>query len=164
MIKKILIQIAASLRKLNAESVRVEIKKRTLVRIAGAIIAILIIFLLYNRTTNINPLKDEDILNIRKIEIVNQWEGYSVTKQEDINVLFKILKSMKLDKNEYSNLDGTDYMFFIEPQDGRPYTIGIYSDNVRIRNQYYKLNKDYYDNITKVFDELSDKYPKIELN
>lgn len=66
--------------------------KRIYIQVAGAKITILIIFLFCNRTTNKNPLKDDDFSNIKKIEIINQWEGYSVTKQEDINVLFKILK------------------------------------------------------------------------
>jgi len=93
-------------------------KKKILIRIVGLIIAIFI-FLSYNRSTNANPLKDEDVLNIKEINIFNPSEGfsYSVTKQADINVLFKLLKSMKLDKKDYINLD-IDYIAYIKRHNG----------------------------------------------
>lgn len=123
---------------------------------------LLVIFLFYNRSTNENPLKDVNVLNIEEIGISNIPEGYScnVTKQEDINVLFKLLKSIKLDKKDYINLDKIDYIVYIKPHNARAYAISIYSDNVRINEQNFKSDKDYCDDIKKVFDDLSTKYPK----
>lgn len=40
--------------------------KRIFIQVAGAIIMILIIFLFYNRTTNKNPLKDNNFSSIKK--------------------------------------------------------------------------------------------------
>jgi len=141
-------------------------KKKRLILIFGLIITmLLVIFLFYNRSTNVNPLKDENVLNIKVINISNPSEGYScsVTKQEDINILFKLLKSIKLNRQEYINLDGVDYIIYIKPHNEEAFAISLFSDNIRINNQNYKSNKDYSDDIKKVFDDLSNKYPKEEI-
>lgn len=143
-------------------------KKRKTVLIVFTAIAIVISIVAWSGN-NSNNLEDTDIsnieeitdVNIASIEVItlhNPAQYYTITNQDDIQLLFTTLQSMKLRSKPNSNKDGFAFLIDIKTQNGETINMSILSEDIKINGKTYKPDKDYCDTIRKIFDELSEKY------
>lgn len=112
----------------------------------------------YTGTSDIEGLTDMDKVSIQEITIHNPSEYYTITDQDDIQLLFTVLQSMKLRSKSNSNKEGFAFLLDIKINNDKKINMSILSKDIRINGQNYEPDKDYCDIIRKIYNKLSKKY------
>ncbi len=108
-------------------------------------------------TVEANPLVKADNREIKEIFIADPSSNYIVTEPEDIDNIIDILKDMKLYRRWNENTMGFSFMIDITYANNETTSITM-SNYIRIDNNYYKWDKEYFEVLRKVYDGLSEKY------
>ncbi len=129
-------------------------KKRIIVRLICICIVIGVIFFL---NLDMNPLKDIKSTDVKEVMIANPGSYYTVSDQEDIDMIMKELYNMKLYRRIGGNTDGFSYLIDIKLLSGETISLSI-SKNVKISRKTYKPDRNYTDTIEELYNKLSKKY------
>ncbi len=106
---------------------------------------------------NSSVLKDIDTSDIEEITFLYSYEYTTLTEQEDIQILFEKLQSMKFKKILNYHQYGPSLLIDIKLKSGETKSLAILSNDIIINGQHFRPNKDYSESITNVFDTLSQK-------
>lgn len=132
------------------------ISRRTVLTIIVVIVVVISIVIWV--VSYSNKLKSMDTTSIKEITIHNPTEYFTITEQDDIQLLFNALQSMKLRRTLNSNKVGFAFLIDIELKSGKTINLSILSGDININGQNYQPDKDYCDTIREIFNNLSDKY------
>ena len=123
-------------------------------------IAAIIVFVLWVWIINMNPFRNMDVAEIETITLHNPSQYFTITEQEDIQVLFKELQSMHLSRKIGIRKDGFAFLMTINLKNGKKINMSILSNDININRRNYRPDKNYCNSILEIFDKLSEKYER----
>lgn len=131
-------------------------KKRIIIlSICVCVVAGIIIFM----NLDMNPLRDVKSTEVKEIMMANPGSYYTVTEQEDIDMVMKELQNVKLYRRLRDYGDGFSFLIDIKLTSGETISMSI-SKNINISSKTYKADVDITETIGDLFDKLSSKYKR----
>lgn len=124
------------------------------------IIALLVLILgiaWYFAGSSMRELKELKTPDIKEIFIARPEGYYTITQQEDIQILLDALKAIdnirKLPENKAGGM-----IISLKLNDGETMEISLRSKDIIINGQHYKATDSYYNKISEIFHLLSKEY------
>lgn len=123
-------------------------------------IVIIIIFIAgiliyaWSTTRNIQVLQEMKASDFDKIEIWNRDESVVLTKQEDIQKFVDILQSTRIHKRKSPDRAGGWIVVDLYYKNGKQDDMGIAVDQINMGAGEYKTEKNIYDDINELYEEL----------
>lgn len=123
-------------------------------------IVIIIIFIAgiliytWSTTRNIQVLQEMKASDFDKIEIWNRDESVVLTKQEDIQKFVDILQSTRIHKRKSLDRAGGWIVVDLYYKNGKQDDMGIAVDQINMGAGEYKTEKNIYDDINELYEEL----------
>lgn len=104
---------------------------------------------------NSNMLKDMGASEVKEITFVNGFDNIILTEQNDIQVLFKALKSMKFQRIQNYHTYGTALLIDLKLISNETLSMSILSDDIIVNGLHYKPDKDYCLEIQNIFNTFA---------
>ncbi len=123
-------------------------------------IVIIIIFIAgiliytWSTTRNIQVLQEMKASDFDKIKIWNRDESVVLTKQEDIQKFVDILQSTRIHKRKSPDRAGGWIVVDLYYKNGKQDDMGIAVDQINMGAGEYKTEKNIYDDINELYEEL----------
>ncbi|WP_426348334.1 hypothetical protein ACPWSR_11340 [Alloiococcus sp. CFN-8] len=111
----------------------------------------------YFAGSSMRELKELKAPDIKEIFIAHPAGYYTITRQEDIQILLDALKSIDNIRKVPEMKDGGT-VIDIKLKDGETMNISLRSEDIVINRQHYKATQAYYNKISEVFQLLSKEY------
>lgn len=125
-------------------------------KLIGTIIIVIVGILIYtwSTTRNIQVLQEMKASDFDKIEIWNRDESVVLTKQEDIQKFVDILQSTRIHKRKSPDRAGGWIVVDLYYKNGKQDDMGIAVDQINMGAGEYKTEKNIYDDINELYEEL----------
>ena len=124
------------------------------------IIALLVLILgiaWYFAGSSMRELKELKAPDIKEIFIAHPAGYYTITQQEDIQILLDALKAID-NIRKVPEMKAGGMLINIILKNGETMDISLRSGDIIIKGQHYKATDDYYNNISEIFHLLSKEY------
>lgn len=125
-------------------------------KLIGTIIIVIVGILIYawSTTRNVQILQEMKASDFDKIEIWNRDESVVLTKQEDIQKFVDILQSTRIHKRKSPDRAGGWIVVDLYYKNGKQDDMGIAVDQINMGAGEYKTEKNIYDDINELYEEL----------
>lgn len=125
-------------------------------KLIGTMIIVIVGILIYawSTTRNIQVLQEMKASDFDKIEIWNRDESVVLTKQEDIQKFVDILQSTRIHKRKSPDRAGGWIVVDLYYKNGKQDDMGIAVDQINMGAGEYKTEKNIYDDINELYEEL----------
>ena len=125
-------------------------------KLIGTIIIVIVGILIYawSTTRNVQILQEMKASDFDKIEIWNRDESVVLTKQEDIQKFVDILQSTRIHKRKSPDRAGGWIVVDLYYKNGEQDDMGIAVDQINMGAGEYKTEKNIYDDINELYEEL----------
>lgn len=125
-------------------------------KLIGTMIIVIVGILIYawSTTRNIQVLQEMKASDFDKIEIWNCDESVVLTKQEDIQKFVDILQSTRIHKRKSPDRAGGWIVVDLYYKNGKQDDMGIAVDQINMGAGEYKTEKNIYDDINELYEEL----------
>ncbi|MGM9973066.1 MAG: hypothetical protein ACI33K_03350 [Clostridiaceae bacterium] len=111
----------------------------------------------YFTGSSMRALKELKTSDIKEIFIAHPAGYYTITRQEDIQILLDTLKSID-NIRKVPEMKAGGMLINIILKNGETMDISLRSGDIIIKGQHYKATDDYYNNISEIFHHLSKEY------
>ncbi len=125
-------------------------------KLIGIIIIVIVGILIYawSTTRNVQILQEMKASDFDKIEIWNRDESVVLIKQEDIQKFVDILQSTRIHKRKSPDRAGGWIVVDLYYKNGKQDDMGIAVDQINMGAGEYKTEKNIYDDINELYEEL----------
>ena len=125
-------------------------------KLIGIIIIVIVGILIYawSTTRNVQILQEMKASDFDKIEIWNRDEFVVLIKQEDIQKFVDILQSTRIHKRKSPDRAGGWIVVDLYYKNGKQDDMGIAVDQINMGAGEYKTEKNIYDDINELYEEL----------
>lgn len=125
-------------------------------KLIGTMIIVIVGILIYawSTTRNVQILQKMKASDFEKIEIWNRDESVVLTKQEDIQKFVDILQSTRIHKRKSPDRAGGWIVVDLYYKNGKQDDMGIAVDQINMGAGEYKTEKNIYDDINELYEEL----------
>lgn len=125
-------------------------------KLIGTMIIVIVGILIYawSTTRNVQILQEMKASDFDKIEIWNRDESVVLIKQEDIQKFVDILQSTRIHKRKSPDRAGGWIVVDLYYKNGKQDDMGIAVDQINMGAGEYKTEKNIYDDINELYEEL----------
>lgn len=125
-------------------------------KLIGTIIIVIVGILIYawSTTRNVQILQEMKASDFEKIEIWNHGGSVVLTDQEDIQKFVDILQSTRIHKRKSPDRAGGWIVVDLYYKNGKQDDMGIAVDQINMGAREYKTEKNIYDDINELYEEL----------
>ena len=125
-------------------------------KLIGTIIIVIVGILIYawSTTRNVQILQEMKASDFEKIEIWNHGGSVVLTDQEDIQKFVDILQSTRIHKRKSPDRAGGWIVVDLYYKNGKQDDMGIAVDQINMGAGEYKTEKNIYDDINELYEEL----------
>ena len=125
-------------------------------KLIGTIIIVIVGILIYawSTTRNVQILQEMKASDFEKIEIWNHGGSVVLTDQEDIQKFVDILQSTRIYKRKSPDRAGGWIVVDLYYKNGKQDDMGIAVDQINMGAGEYKTEKNIYDDINELYEEL----------
>lgn len=125
-------------------------------KLIGTMIIVIVGILIYawSTTRNVQILQEMKASDFDKIEIWNRDESVVLIKQEDIQKFVDILQSTRIHKRKSPDRAGGWIVVDLYYKNGEQDDMGIAVDQINMGAGEYRTEKNIYDDINELYEEL----------
>ena len=125
-------------------------------KLIGTIIIVIVGILIYawSTTRNVQILQEMKASDFEKIEIWNHGGSVVLTDQENIQKFVDILQSTRIHKRKSPDRAGGWIVVDLYYKNGKQDDMGIAVDQINMGAGEYKTEKNIYDDINELYEEL----------